>query len=297
MANEEVSFSYLIKNEILEYDWTKKQLDILFFSLLRTNGTFKKSNYVFSTTLLHWEKKITKLFETCYGLKIKPIKQKTQLKYVIKDPDFLDNFANDIGNLVIESQDELKAYLAGAFVGKGWISSPSTKFYHFELRVRNLLHSLDIQEAMDSLGIKTTTIQKNGWYYTYVKKSMEISNLISAFNASQSMMMFEDARISRDFISTYKKMESIEGYNYQKSHENSLRQSEAIKVIKGTVLENSLSKNEKDIMELRLEFPNYSLSELKYEYNEKFGNNISKSTINNWLNKICNLSKLKGVDK
>ncbi len=297
MEREEISFSYLIKNEILEYSWTKEQLGILFFSLLRTNGTFKKSNYVFSTTLLNWEDKITKLFETYYGLKLKPIKQKTQLKYVIEDPDFLENFANEIGNLVIESQEDLKAYLAGAFVGKGWISSPATRFYHFELRVRNLPHSLDIQEAMDSLGIRTSTIKKNGWYYTYVKKSMEIANLISAFNASQSVMIFEDARISRDFVSTFKKMESIEGYNYQKSHETSLKQCEAINKIKGTILENSLSKNERQIMELRLELPDHSLSELQYEYNVRYDNEISKSTINNWLNKICNIAKLKGADQ
>lgn len=296
MKKKDISFSQFIKNEILEYDWTDEQLSILFFSFLRTNGTFKKSNYIFSTTQIKWEKKITEMFLKFYGLKVKPQRQKTQLKYIITDADFLERFANEIGNLIIDNEDGLKAYLAGSFVGKGWISSPETRFYHFELRVRNLSHSLDIQEAVDSLGIKTTTLQKNGWYYTYVKKSIEISNLISAFNASQSMMIFEDARISRDFIATYKKMESIENYNYQKSIENSNKQCEAIELVKGSPLENALSKREKEIMNLRLKFPNYSLSELQMEYNDKYDAEISKSTVSNWLKKICELAAIRGKE-
>lgn len=294
MADKDLSFSHFIKNEILEYNWSERELSILFFSFLRTNGTFKKSKYIFTTTLLDWEKKITEMFRKYQGLKIKPEIQKTQLKYVITDAEFLERFANEIGNLIVNNEAELKAYIAGAFVGKGWISSPSTRFYHFEIRVRHMSHSLDIQEAMDSLGIRTTTLQKNGWYYTYVKKSMEISNLISAFNASQSMMIFEDARINRDFIATFKKMESIENYNYQKTHENCLKQLESINKIKDTPLMNSLSIREKAIMDLRVEFPDYSLSELQLEYNDRNDLDVSKSTINNWLNKICSIAELKG---
>lgn len=294
MAKEDISFSHFIKDEILEYDWTDKELSILFFSFLRTNGTFKRSKYIFTTTLLNWEDKITKMFERYYSLKLKPIKQSTQLKYEITDSDFLESFAKEIGNLIVNNENELKAYIAGAFVGKGWISSPKTRFYHFEIRVRHMAHSLDIQEAMDSLGIRTTTLQKNGWFYTYVKKSMEISNLISAFNASQSMMIFEDARISRDFIATYKKMGSIEGYNHQKSHENCIKQLNSINLIKGTILENSLSAREKSIMDLRIEFPEYSLSEMQLEYNQRNNLEVSKSTINNWLRKICNIAELNG---
>lgn len=294
MAKKDLSFSHFIKNEIIEYNWSEKELGILFFSFLRTNGTFRNSKYVFTTTLVEWEKKITSMFLTYYGLKIKPEKQRTQLKYVIASPEFLEEFANSIGNLIVNDLEELKAYAAGAFVGKGWISSPSTRFYHFEIRVRHLAHSLDIQEAMDSLGIPTTTMTKNGWFYTYVKKAIDISNLISSFNASQSMMIFEDARISRDFIATFKKMESIENYNFQKSQDTCQRQVESIKKIKGSLVEKTLSKNIKNIMELRLEFPTYSLSELQMEYNQRYKLDTSKSTVNNWLNKICSMAELKG---
>ncbi len=110
---------------------------------------------------------------------------------------------------------------------------------------------------------------------------MQISNLISSFNASQSMMIFEDSRISRDFIATYKKMESIENYNLKKTLENSIVQCDAIKKIKGSFLEKNLTKREKEVMNLRLKFPNYSLSELQMEYNDNFDSNISKSTMNN----------------
>lgn len=297
MEEKQVSFSHFIKNEIIEYEWSKEQLGILFFAFLRTNGTYKKSKYVFTTSLVEWEKKINGMFLEYYGLKIKPTRTKTLIKYEITDVDFLENFANKIGDLVVNSDEELKAYLAGSFVGKGWVSKPSTRFYHFEIRVRNLSHSLDIQEAMDALGIKTVTIQKNGWYYTYVKKAKEISKLIIAFNASQSMMIFEDARIERDFMATYKKMESIENYNLEKTIEKAKIQLACIELIKSKELEKFLSKNENEIMELRVENPNYSLSELQIAFNEINQLDISKSTINNWLNKIITLAQSKGGDK
>jgi len=47
MILNEVSFTTFIKNEIIEYNWTSDQLKIIFFSFLKTIGTFKDEYYLF----------------------------------------------------------------------------------------------------------------------------------------------------------------------------------------------------------------------------------------------------------
>ncbi len=289
-----LSFSEFIKNEIMEHNWTDEQWRVLFYIFLRTNGTYKRGSYIVTTTLKKWEEKFTLLFKKFYKIDVKPIFFKKIVKYEIKDTEFLEHFSRELGTLIANNLEEIKAYVAGIFVGKGWISNPSSKFYHFEVRVRHLQLSLDVQEAFDSFGIRTHTINKNGWYYTYVKKSSEISKIISAFNAPQSVMYFEDSRIERDFISSFKKMESIEEYNHKKQHELAKTQIGIINKIKDKKICDTLTKNQKMLMNLRLEKPEYSLSELQMELNYRLELNISKSTINNWLKKILSLEEMTG---
>lgn len=288
----QISFSEYIKNEILEYNWEERQLEILFYSFLRTNGTMRGGTYKVTTSLIKWEKKFNELFLKFYGVKVTPIRTKTLIKYTITDPIFNEKFTSQFGELVINSLEDNKAYIAGAFIGKGWLNKPSSRFYHCELRVRNLAHSLDIQEAFDGIGIKTITINKNKWFYTYIKKAADISNLIRAVNASQSLMFFEDSRIERDFVATFKKMESIENYNFKKTYDTSEKQIKAIKKLKKMPTYNSLKKEWVDLMELRIEKPLYSLSELEMEFNKRHDTFFSKSTINNWLNNIIKISML-----
>lgn len=291
MEDKIISFSKFIKDEIINFQWSEKDLSILFYAFLRSNGTYRQGNYIVTTTLIKWEVFFNNLFLKNYGLEIKPIKSKTMIKYIINDPLFLEKFATNLGELVIESLSENKAYIAGTFLGKGWVSSPSSRFYHCEVRVRNLYHSLDVQEAFDGLGIKISTTKKNKWYYTYIKKSGEISKLISAVNASQAVMYFEDSRIERDFVATFKKMESIENYNLEKSFNSSEKHIKAVKKILNSNKFDALNINMKEIINLRIEEPTHSLSELQMDFNERNNTDYSKSTINNWLNKLLLISK------
>ena len=289
--DDKISFTSFIKDEIMEYSWTDKELKTLFYSFLRTNGNYKNNKYTFTTTLMRWEKSINTLFKKYYNLEIKPEHTKKLLRYEIVDPQFLEKFATDRGKMIIVNMEELKAYLAGAFLGKGWINSPESRFYHCELRVRNLAHSLDIQEVFDSFGVKTVTIKKNNWFYTYIKKASDISTVIKIFNASKSVMIFEDARIERDFLATYKKMESIENYNFEKTKKSAEKQITSIKKVLETDLKNKLNTDQIRLAEMRIKHPLFSLLELQMEFNAKFKKNVSRSTINVWFKKIINISK------
>ncbi|NQX83235.1 MAG: DNA-binding protein WhiA [Mycoplasmataceae bacterium] len=287
------SFSEFIKNEILKYDWSKKEWLILFHSFLISNGTLVKDKFSVSTTLFQWEKKFIEFFNEFWKIEVCVKRTKNLIKFEVSDKEFINKIMSKSEMPILNHIEKSKAYLAGVFIGKGWINLPSSRFYHCEMRVKNITESLDLQEVLDSLGIKSATISKKGWYLTYIKKSIDISNFIKAVNASESVMIFEDSRIERDFVATYKKMESIEKYNYEKSHKVSVKHIESINKILGTIFFESLDENKKILAKLRLEKPNYSLSELQMEFNYRNNKNFSKSTISNWLNLIVELSNFR----
>lgn len=286
MEKDKISFTSFIKNEILEHNWTKRQKEILFLSLLKTNGFFKEEKYIFTTGLLEREDYLTDLFKTIYSLDVVPKKTKTLLKYEISNEEFTEKFSNKLKENVLKNIEESKAYISGVFLGKGWISSPKSRFYHCELRIKNLDHSLDVQEILNILGIKSSTIRKNDWYTTYIKKAADISTIIRSFNASQSLMLFEDSRIERDFVATYKKMESIEAYNLNKIRNSSKKQIDIINKIFNKNEEEHLSGDQQKIAHLRLKHPDFSLLELQMEFNHLYRRDVSKSTISFWLSKI-----------
>ena len=289
--NKNTSFTSFVKNEIQNYKWNNKELDILLLSILKATYKYDKdNNLVFSTSLLGYEKTFVDFFYKKLKLKTSPLKTKTLIKFVFKDEVEIKNILSLINKqLNLDSLPDLKSYVTGLFLAKGWINSPKSKFYHCEIRLKRISDSLDVQNVLTNLNINSLTLEKNKWFYTYIKKSTDITNFLTLLNASQSVMIFEDSRIERDFISTLKKMESIEEYNYKKTIEASTRQIKVLKEILNSKKVEFLSKEKINLVNLRIDNPTYSLSELQMEYYQLYGKNLSKSTISLWLKKIMEI--------
>lgn len=287
-----ISFAEYIKNEILDFDWDEKQLSILFYSFLKTNGVFRADNFIVGTSLFSKKEFIQSLFKKIFNTEPKVEVLKTKINFIINDKDFIDQFYKFESNLKLKKDLDWMAYIAGAFIGKGWISRPSSRSYHMEFRIGSIDHSLNLQEAIDSLGIKTTTVSKGRWYVTYIKRSMSLADLLRAMQAHQAMMIFEEERINRDFSASYSKMESIEEYNLGKTREVSKKQIAAIEKLQQSQVWTTVKKDKKLIAELRVEKKSYSLSDLQYTFNSRHGKNVSKSTINNWLKSLVDLAEI-----
>ncbi len=286
-----ISFAEFIKNEILDFDWNEKQLDILFYSFLKSNCVFKKKHAVLGTQLKEKQEKIVSLFKEVFDVEVEVKELESKVNFIIDDPSFVDRFYMLESELNLSDEDDVKAFIAGSFIGKGWVSKPSSRFYHMEFRVGSMSHSLNLQEAIDSLGIKTKTIKKGNWHITYIKKAIDLSDMLRAMNSIDAMMIFEEERINRDFTSTYSKMETIEAYNTFKTKTVSDLQIKAIKKLQEDNLLKTLKSDLYNIAMIRMEFPQYSLSDLQYTFNEKHSKNVSKSTINKWLKIIVDKSE------
>ena len=289
---EKKSFSESIKKEILSYDWPEDLKKILVYSFIRTNYQIKNKTFILTTTQKDFKNKICVWLKKIYKISDIQIEETQKLlKIKIQDLDFIEKLSNQIGNLVISKTEEYGAYIAGSFLGKGWINNPISKFYHFELRVKTIQHSLDITEAFDAVGIRTITIHKDNWYYTYVKKSSSISDILKLVNATEAAMLFENERIQRDVIAHYSKMEALEPYNRRKTIKASGKQIESLKKLLESQKSHLLTIEQRKLAELRIENPSLSLFDLSLIFFDRHDKNLSKSTVNSWIKKMVVLSE------
>ncbi len=286
-----ISFAEYIKNEILDFNWEKSQLDILFYSFIRTNGIFKDGKFILGSSLKSQRNKISKLFEEFYNVRPKTVELETKINFVINDANFKNIFEEKWKDFKPKSESEHKAFVSGCFVGKGWISKPSSKYYHMEFRIGLREHSSMLTKSISKFDIESKTILKNEWFVIYIKKSTSISELLSFMEANQSRMYFEDERIQRNILASVVKMDSIEPYNQAKTKAISDVQIAAINKLKESPIWKTLDKKLIEIAELRLEFPWYSLSDLQITFEARKEIQVSKSTINNWLKQIVDLAE------
>lgn len=290
------SFSENIKYEILSYDWSKKMIRILFHAFVKINLEKKDKYFLFKTTQKDFKNKIIIWFREIYSVEIKLQETKELLKIFIYDKDFENSFFNNEKQININSKEEYGVYIAGLFLGKGWINSPKSKFYHFEIRTKDIKYALNINEIFNFLEIKILTVYKNGWYYLYLKKGSDIVKILNLMKANNSFMLFENERIQRDFIATYTKMEAIEPYNLSKILRASKEQIIYLQDLLASSNIKLISKNQKELAKLRIENPSISLFDLSLMFHNRYNRSISKSTVNNWLNEMVNIAK-KGKNK
>lgn len=170
-----------------------------------------------------------------------------------------------------------RAYLSGAFMAGGSINSPSTPNYHLEISTNKEEHSKLIQKLMNNLHLNAKiTIRRNA-FVVYVKEAEKISDFLRAIGSSNSVMEFEEHRIQRDFVNSFTRLDNFELANEVKVIKAGQKQLEDIQVIETANYFDSLNDGQMEAVELRRDFPDYSLKELSEEYNLRYSKKITKS--------------------
>ena len=181
---------------------------------------------------------------------------------------------------------------AAIFVVSGYVNSPHSKFYHMEMKLKNTMDQEVVNNILRETDISfKTKILKDGMIFMYIKKSSHISDIMKYMHAYDSVLFFEDVRIERDFISLYKKINSIDIYNIKKISDASFNQVKSIKIIYNNGKFDELKDKYQNIAEIRLKNPEISLQDLTNEYNIIYKTNLSKSTIYRWLKYIVDFER------
>ncbi len=283
------SFTDWVKDEILNNLKTIDEKKIMMFSLFLLNGFEKEDKYIVKSINKNLKEKFLGIISEyiCNDYFVHENQKSFSVEF---KKSFVEGFINK--DISYENLDlnQKKSVLVGVFIAGGWINSPTSKFYHLEIRIKDD-HILDIvKKILDEFDISYKQIVKNNKNEIYIKKSSLISDFLKLINSIESLLYYEDERIVRDMISNMKKIEAIESHNYSKTINSSKNQILAYNIIKKNHKIKILTTNQQKIIKLRIENKDLSLNDLTYLFNKINETNFSKSTINSWLKKIVKIS-------
>ncbi len=204
-----------------------------------------------------------------------------------------ENILNDLGvdyfcienpKSLTSNQNQIGAYLTGAFLAKGSINSPKSSSYHLEFSFKDQNYAKWIVKLLQHYPFRqfnAKLIQRRNQYVVYLKRSDDISDLLIILKAKESCLEFENVRVERDFANVTNRLSNLDSANYSKTLKSSELQVEQINYFvqqKGW----DYFENEKlvALMKLRLEHPDASLNELAHLLSEELNTTISRSNVN-----------------
>ena len=185
------------------------------------------------------------------------------------------------------------AFLRGAFLACGTVTAPE-RGYHLEFVVPYKKLCTDMMKFMDELELKPKYIVRKGNHVIYFKDSESIEDILAIIGAQDASLYVMGIKIEKDVKNKVNRKLNFEMSNINKTVDAANIQMEAIEYIDKNAGLSSLPDNLKKIAELRLEYPEASLSELGKLLDEP----ISRSGINHRLGRIVKIAEsLKNGEK
>ncbi|MBC7087596.1 MAG: DNA-binding protein WhiA [Tissierellales bacterium] len=306
-----MSFSSEVKNEISHLPIENDCCALAeLSSLIRMSGSIKYSgdhsiSIIFSTENAAIARRIFSILKKIYDVDVEvSVRKNKQLKKnnnylvainntemaikILTDTGFIGTKDYNIFNpnykipkWIVEKKCCKRSYIRGAFLGGGSMNNPE-KSYHLEFVNTDYQHARDLQKLINSFGSNSKTIKRKEFIIVYLKEAEKISDILNIIGAHQALLKFEEIRVLKDVRNNINRIVNCETANLEKTVEASMRQIEAIKIIKDKKGINYLPKQLRDVAEIRLLYPDATLKEI----GEKLDPPIGKSGVNHRFKKI-----------
>lgn len=183
-----------------------------------------------------------------------------------------------------------RAYLAGAFMAIGSCNAPSKSNYHLELATIDENYAKFISKLMQKYYLPAKVTKRRNKWVVYIKAADKIADFLKCVGAHESLMKFENIRIDRDFVNSITRLDNCELANEMKSLKAATNQLEDIEIIEQANIRQELDERLVDIIDIRKQYPEYSLIELSKEYEKQTGVSMSKSGMKHRFQKIHDLA-------
>lgn len=191
---------------------------------------------------------------------------------------------------VIKSGCCKRAYLRGAFISGGSLANPE-KSYHLEFINTNKKLAQSVLDTIIFFGLNAKMILRKGYYVVYLKEGENIVDLLNIMEAHVSLMDLENVRVVKQVRNNINRTVNFETANINKTVDAAVRQIEDIKYIFENKNADYLTKQLLDVAQIRLAYPEASLSEIGAMLSPQVG----KSGVNHRLRKIGVIAdKLRG---
>lgn len=178
------------------------------------------------------------------------------------------------------SEKGFGAFAAGLFLSCGSISSPE-KEYHLEFLLPDREICAGIRELLsERLGVSAKITKRNSSDILYLKDSEGIEDVLTLMGATMSSLEIMNVKVLKDIRNRANRATNCDTANCERQNRSAARQLDAIKVIQSSEGGLSLLPDElRQIAEMRLKYPEYTLAELSSEFDPP----ISKSGANHRL--------------
>ena len=190
-----------------------------------------------------------------------------------------------VSNVVIMNSCCKRAFLRGAFLASGSISTPE-KSYHFEIVCATMEKARQLCGIIKYFEIDAKIVERKKHFVVYIKEGESIVDMLNIMEAHQSLMELENIRILKEMRNTVNRKVNCETANLNKTVSAAVKQIEDINLIEKTVGISSLPKPLQDMAYVRLENPDASLKELGTLMSPQVG----KSGVNHRLKKISEIA-------
>ena len=302
-----MSFTTTIKEEISRIDNTRSESISELSGFLRNNGSCTDTTIDLLTENATVAKRIYKLIKDIYDVTCEIENRKSvnfsknnlylimindKVDFILKDLSVIDDHGNILeepSNYILGSEEEIRAYLRGAFLSKGSINDPKTARYHLEFLIEEKKEANIISKLLNEFDLNSKVLSREKGYMVYIKEAEKIGDFLRIIQASQAVLYYEDIRIYRDHKNMTNRLNNMEQANMDKVVETATKQIEDIEYLKESIGLDLLDDKTKEAIEYRLKYPESSLLELSDIISYETGKPITKSGLNHRFRKIREL--------
>ena len=153
------------------------------------------------------------------------------------------------------------AFLAGAFLGGGYVKTPENG-YHFEIKTHYRDLSRDLEDLMTEIDFEPKSVARKSEYVVYVKQCDAICDILAQMGAPDAMFELCNVKIYKDMCNNITRKVNCDTANINKTVAAATQQLAAIKKISNKMGLEALPESLEQIARLRLEYPEESLTEL-----------------------------------
>ena len=311
------NFTEEIKNEIIATPLTSVDQKLSMLSaFIRTSGSFISRGGVFGFEVVTENERTAEFFtdmlEDSFGIDIVISEAKHDIlsgRYKLAFECVNENAQNlliklglvgsdedgkfmifGIDENLISTEDKMKAYLKGAFLGGGCCTLPdeesySRTGYHFEVVFANKATASNFCEILADFDIIARLVTRKDNAVVYVKSKEVISDLLNYMDCFSCLEKLDKIVEFKDRQNNENRVNNCSVSNIDKTLKASVNQVRAIEIISETIGLKSLNKQLFDVAVTRLADKSASMQELAERLN------ISKSCLNHRIRKILELAQ------
>lgn len=303
-----MSFTVKVKEEISNIKSTKSEIIAELSAYIRNNGTITNNKVTLQTENHFLIKRVIEELKSLYDIDLKEeiienlnfskkdlyqltINQKLDL--ILKDLGILDNkgiYLDTVPDYIVGANEEIRAYIRGAFLASGSISDPKTSRYHLEILVGEADEAVFVQKLLNLFDLNAKILNREKGYMIYIKEAERISDFIKIIGANNAVLYYEDVRVYRDQKNKTNRLNNCEQANMDKVFETANEQIRQIEIIEENDGITLLDDRTKVALEYRKKYPEASLKELAEIISIETGKTLTKSGINHRMRKIKELA-------